>query len=220
MGWIWGGSGVALGWLWGGFGAEQPSAQGFPIPQEPGLSPALLCARTGARSELALGQGQAQVPVPLSPLSPLSPAFSPPRQCHPRGRCPQLCPSQSQRLGESSTMSPNIPPEGSQAGALCPREGSRLSPVPRPLSPTPQPCSCIPSLQNLLEILWMQILAAAPCQELELQSREGSRLRAQRPPPRHSRPLESSLKPHRGLGREWLCGTLQAEQVWGKVSKS
>lgn len=119
---------------------------------------------------------------------------------------------------------PNIPHQGSQTGALpwspCPCERSRLSLVPQPLSPAPQLCSCIPNLQNLLEILWMQILAIGPCQELELQSQESSSLQAQRPPSHYSRPLGSSLKSDQGREHEWLCGTPKARQVWGKVIKS
>lgn len=223
--------------------SPQLPAQGSPSRAVPG---AVLSQRSvpgfncpGMRPSLRLdGAGAAQpspLPTLLSPLSPLSqrslhrdnvtpatPEPAVPSSAHPGH--PSRAPLLTMDKSSPPRCPPGIPHPGSQTGALsrssCPGEGSQLSPVPQPLSPAPQPCSRIPSLQNLLEILWMQILAAAPCQELELQSREGSRLQAQRPPPSHSRPLESSLKSPQGWGHEWLCGTPKAKQAWGKISKS
>lgn len=158
-------------------GAKPPAEAGALQPPE---LPAVPSALPALGVTPALGP-----PKPPAP-NPTHPGHEVPNQANSSHRGGWLRPPLRDATPSSAQGSPASPHPGGQVGALlesrCPGEESRLPPVPPAPLPGPQPCSCIPGLQNLLEILQMQILASRPCQELELQSQEGSRLQARRPP--------------------------------------
>lgn len=189
------------------------------------------------------GAGAAR-PSPLPPpLSPLSPALSPPGQCppcDPRGRCPQLCPSQSLQSGSlsqkgwmnPSVMSPQYPPIQGAKSELCPgpRVPVRGPGCPWSHSPCPQPRSPAAAFQAC-KTYWK----SCGCKSW---------------PPLRARnlscnPERAAGSKHRGLplaipglwnslssliragGHEWLCGTPrgragvgQSQQILGCLPKT
>lgn len=166
---------------------------------------------------------------PSTSYSPLSPALLVPATKH-QIRLPRTeragCILPSVMAPPALPRTPQHPPSWRAKLGLCsgpPGEESWLPtpvpPAPAPLS-SPQPCSCMRGLQNLLEILSMQILASRPCQELELQSQEGSRLQARSPRrsplPSRGNPLPSFI---RAGGSKWFSGTPVARQVGAKPAE-
>jgi len=88
---------------------------------------------------------------------------------------------------------------------------------PAPL-PSPQPRSCIPGLQNFAETLRMPLLGSRPCQELQLQSREGGRLQTRSPP---RSPSPGLGNPHQSVvGAEDTSGTPAAGQAGGEAGRA